>query len=53
MRSNGTTFNAAAIPDALAEEVADYVHAKFVLDRIQYTEPSVFSAEQQDASGVV
>ena len=31
------SFNAAAIPEALAEEVAEYVHAKFMLDRIRYT----------------
>ena len=36
-RSQGNRFNAAAIPDALAEEVAEYVHAKFVLDRIRHT----------------
>jgi len=30
-------FNPAAIPEALAEEVAEYVSAKFCLDRIRYT----------------
>lgn len=36
-RKQGSKFNAAAIPLDLAEEVAEYVNAKFVLDRIRHT----------------
>jgi hypothetical protein len=36
-RSHGNKFNAAAIPNALAEEVAQYVDAKFYMDRVAYT----------------
>lgn len=35
-RGQGALYNAAAIPNPLAEEVAEYVHSKFVLDRIRY-----------------
>ena len=31
-------YNAAAIPQPLAEEIAEYVNSKFYIDRIRYTE---------------
>ena len=37
-RGQGSKFNAAAIPQALAEEVAAYVAHKFYRDRIRHTE---------------
>jgi hypothetical protein len=36
-RQHGSRFNAAAIPNALAEEVAQYVDSKFYMDRVAYT----------------
>lgn len=36
-RKDGYEYNAAAIPLPLAEEVAEYVNAKFYMDRIRYT----------------
>jgi hypothetical protein len=38
VRGSGTKFNAAAIPEGLAEEVAAYVNSKHILDRIRFTE---------------
>lgn len=35
VRGNSGNFDAAAIPLALAEEVADIVHSRFVLDGIR------------------
>ena len=51
-RQQGNRFNAAAIPDALAEEVAEYVNAKFVLDRIRHTaKPQVEEETRTVSSG--
>jgi hypothetical protein len=38
VRKHGRMFNASAIPQPLAEEVAEYVNAKFYHDRIRYKE---------------
>ena len=38
VRGEGSMFNAAAIPQPLAEEVAEYVNAKFYQDRIRYAD---------------
>jgi len=38
VRTEGKMFNASAIPQPLAEEVAEYVNAKFYQDRIRYKE---------------
>ena len=37
IQGNTSTYDFSAIPQPLAEEVAEYVHAKFVLDRIRLT----------------
>lgn len=37
MRGHGSFYNFAAIPEALAEEVAEYVSAKFYFDGIRNT----------------
>ncbi|CAB9507585.1 expressed unknown protein [Seminavis robusta] len=48
-RANGHQYNAAAIPDFLAEEVAEYVSARFCLDYIRYkTEPGITEEEKTD-----
>uniref|UniRef100_A0A7S4EG38 DNA (cytosine-5-)-methyltransferase n=1 Tax=Pseudo-nitzschia australis TaxID=44445 RepID=A0A7S4EG38_9STRA len=42
-------FNAAAIPQKLAEEVAEYVHAKFLLDRVaRLPRASLSTAEEEE-----
>jgi hypothetical protein len=51
-RAHGNNFNAAAIPDALAEEVAEYVNAKFVLDRIRYTKMPLVPLTEDDANTI-
>lgn len=45
VRSHGNKFNAAAIPQPLAEEVAHYVDSKFYFDRIRYT-PAASSSNE-------
>ena len=52
-RQHGRLFNASAIPQALAEEVAEYVTAKFYMDRIRYTKEAVVndSDENNDNDG--
>ena len=47
VRKYGTKYNAAAIPQALAEEVAEYVSAKFYFDRIRHTKPK----DPKDSAG--
>ena len=48
-RGHGHHYNAAAIPQALAEEVADYVHSKFYRDRIRRTPPAEVSEQDEEA----
>jgi len=51
-RQHGHLFNAASIPQALAEEVAEYVTAKFYMDRIRYTkEAKVNDSDETDNDG--
>jgi len=44
-RGQGQYFNAAAIPEALAEEVAECVHSKFYRDRIRHSEAAPVPAQ--------
>jgi len=45
-RRDGRQYNAAAIPQPLAEEVAEHVHANFYQQRIRYTKPVKLADEQ-------
>lgn len=45
-RSNGAHYNAAAIPQPLAEEVAEHVHSSFYMQRIRYTKQVELTPEQ-------
>ena len=48
-RSHGRDYNAAAIPDALAEEVADEVAARFQEMRIRKQPPvTITDADKED-----
>eukprot|EP00536_Pseudo-nitzschia_multiseries_P005631 jgi/Psemu1/190972/e_gw1.108.9.1 len=47
-RSHSHQFNAAAIPQKLAEEVAEYVNAKFVLDQISRLPKVSLSSEEEE-----
>jgi hypothetical protein len=49
VRSNGHHYNAAAIPDALAEEVADEVFAIFQDGRIRKTPEATMTQEEIEA----
>ena len=46
-RGNGRHYNSAAIPQPLAEEVADYVHAELLEARIRYKESPVMTEEEK------
>eukprot|EP00539_Tryblionella_compressa_P007495 CAMPEP_0178774030 /NCGR_PEP_ID=MMETSP0744-20121128/23417_1 /TAXON_ID=913974 /ORGANISM="Nitzschia punctata, Strain CCMP561" /LENGTH=157 /DNA_ID=CAMNT_0020430865 /DNA_START=8 /DNA_END=481 /DNA_ORIENTATION=+ len=48
-RANGHQFNAAAIPEALAEEVADEVHSRFQDLRIRKTPEATMTEEEIEA----
>lgn len=64
VRGHGDMYNAAAIPQALAEEVAEYVNAKFYMDRIRKTKfhpvdddnnvvpPAVFAAVDAETDDI-
>jgi hypothetical protein len=45
-RAHGRSWNAAAIPKALAEEVAEHVHSTFYERRIRYTEVPEMTPEE-------
>ena len=47
VRTEGTQFNAAEIPQVLAEEVADYVNATFYAKRIRYTKHIDLTPEEE------
>jgi hypothetical protein len=47
VRNNGSQFNAAAIPQALAEEVAEHCSATFYDRRIRYTEDVRLTPEEE------
>lgn len=47
-RAHGYQYNAAAIPQALAEEVSEHVHAKFYRDRIRYSKPHLLTEEEKE-----
>ena len=49
-RQHGHRFNAAAIPLALAEEVAEYVTSKFYFDRIRYTKEAKVTEDDVDTA---
>jgi hypothetical protein len=47
-RSHGQHYNAAAIPEKLAEEVAHYVDSKFYMDRIAFTPNITLSTVEEN-----
>jgi hypothetical protein len=47
-RSHGQSFNAAAIPQKLAEEVAEYVHSKFYMDGISRIPEARLTKEEEE-----
>jgi len=47
-RSHGHQYNAAEIPQALAEEVADHAYTTMYKNRIRDTKPRQLSKEEED-----
>lgn len=48
-RQNGSQYNSAAIPKALAEEVADHATSTFYDMRIRHTKEVKLTPEEEDA----